>query len=203
MYTIYKISCLKNNKVYIGQTTNIKTRKRDHYGKLKRCEHHNPYIQYDYNLYGSDMFIFEIIEECGFKEEALNRETYWINFYGGIECDKVYNCKNKFHNNMRMISLLKNTAKNSANYGMKGKHLSEKNKKHLSEIHKGSKLSKETCDKISKANKKYSEKEIQVFRAEYKKLGTYQAVANLYNLDRNVVSRLCRFGSANCEKIYK
>ena len=80
MYTIYKISCLKNNKVYIGQTTIIKTRKRDHYGKLKRCEHHNPYIQYDYNLYGSDMFIFEIIEECEFKEEALNRETYWINF---------------------------------------------------------------------------------------------------------------------------
>lgn len=202
-YIIYKISCLKNNRVYIGQTTDIKTRKRDHFGKLKRCEHHNPYLQNDYNLYGNSMFTFEIIESCGCKEEALDKETYWIDLYGGIECDKVYNCRNKFHNNSQMIKLLKNTAKNSANFGMNGKCLSNEQKEHLSKIHTGSKLSKETCEKISKANKRYTNIEIEKFRAEYKKLGTYQAVANLHNLDRNVVSRLCRFGSTNCDKIYK
>ena len=36
IYYIYKIECTKNNKVYIGQTQNIKTRKNDHFGKLRQ-----------------------------------------------------------------------------------------------------------------------------------------------------------------------
>lgn len=203
MYYIYKITCISNGKIYIGQTTNIKDRMRDHFGKLQRGEHHNPYIQKDYNLYGKINFVYEIINICNNKEESLNCETDYIEKYGGIESDAVYNCKNKYHNNSNMILILKNTAKMSPNYGMKGKHLSEEQKKHLAEIHTGKKLSKSTCVKISNANKKYTDADIQMFREEYNMLGSYQAVADLHNLNRCVISRLCRYGSANCEKIYK
>lgn len=203
IYYIYIIECTKNNKVYIGQTQSIKTRKNDHFGKLRRNEHHNPYLQEDYNKYGANSFRMIVLEQCESKEKALMQETKYIENYGGIECDSIYNCKDMYHNNNKMRENLKETAKNSKNYGMRGKHLSEQQKKYLSEIRTGSKSSKETCEKISKANKKYSDDFIEMLRDKYEELGSYEAVAKVFNLNRNVVSRLCRFGSSNCEKIYK
>ena len=73
----------------------------------------------------------------------------------------------------------------------------------LSQIRKGTKLSKTTCEKISKANKVYSDVFIQQLKKDYKILGTYAAVARKYNINPLSVSRLIRFGTANSDKIYK
>jgi len=84
---VYQIRCLVNNRVYIGETTFVLQRELDHMAALKRKAHSNPYLQDDYNQYGPDAFVFEILE-CP-KEEALRDcEQYWIK----RSLSNCYNC---------------------------------------------------------------------------------------------------------------
>ena len=49
---IYKITNLKNNKGYIGQSTDIKTRWINHKRELRNNIHRNPHLQNAFNKYG-------------------------------------------------------------------------------------------------------------------------------------------------------
>lgn len=83
---IYKIYCKDKNikHTYIGHTTHIINRK-----SLHKCNTENPnYIDYNEYKYsfirdngGWENWIFEIIEKfsCSNKEEAENKEQYYIN----------------------------------------------------------------------------------------------------------------------------
>ena len=76
MIGIYKITNLKNNKIYIGQSKDIQRRWNEH----KYDERHNSPIHNAIKKYGIDNFQFEVIEECSLQE--LNeREKYWIEYY--------------------------------------------------------------------------------------------------------------------------
>lgn len=83
---IYKITCLSNNKVYIGSACATKGppsklgflhRWYEHLNRLILNKHRNKHLQNAWNLYGENQFIFEIIEFCAPKE-AKYKETYWI-----------------------------------------------------------------------------------------------------------------------------
>lgn len=76
---IYKIECLVNGKVYIGQSINIKQRCGAHFSNLKNNRHDNIRLQRAYNKYGKDNFIFEIIEECNTNLDDV--EKYWICYF--------------------------------------------------------------------------------------------------------------------------
>lgn len=89
---IYKIICSGNNKVYIGQSTNIHRRYKSHITDLKANKHHNPKLQYAFNKYGEDSFRFEIIELCD-KSLLDERENYYIDFYNAISNDYGFNLK--------------------------------------------------------------------------------------------------------------
>ena len=74
MIGIYKITNKINNKIYIGQSNDIKRRKNEH-----RCIEHetNKSLKKAYIKYGLENFDFEVLEEC--KLEELNdKEKYWI-----------------------------------------------------------------------------------------------------------------------------
>lgn len=74
MIGIYKITNKINNKIYIGQSNNIKRRKNEH-----RCIKHetNQSLKKAYIKYGLENFEFEVLEKC--KLEELNgKEKYWI-----------------------------------------------------------------------------------------------------------------------------
>ena len=58
---IYKITNTKNNKVYIGQSTNLKKRLNDHKSSLIRGQHRNYFLQNSVNKYGIENFKFEIL----------------------------------------------------------------------------------------------------------------------------------------------
>lgn len=79
-----------NNKVYIGQSIDIKTRWYNHKNELNGKRHCNTYLQNSWNLHGEDNFIFEVIEECK-KEDLSQREIYWINFYNSTDKNYGYN----------------------------------------------------------------------------------------------------------------
>lgn len=78
---IYKIENLKNHKVYIGQSNNVKRRFIAHKNLLEKNKHQNFYLQSAWNKYGKNAFSFEIIEECVDRSELNQRETYWFNYY--------------------------------------------------------------------------------------------------------------------------
>jgi len=74
---IYKIENKINNKIYIGQSKNIKSRIYNHKKRLALGNHYNSHLQESYNKYGLKCFNFETIEYC--NENLLNeREIFWI-----------------------------------------------------------------------------------------------------------------------------
>lgn len=85
MIGIYKIIS-PSNRIYIGQSVNIKKRFTD-YKYLKICQ---TKIFYSIKKYGYDNHIFEVQEECSI--ELLNeRERYWQDFYNVLQ--KGLNCR--------------------------------------------------------------------------------------------------------------
>lgn len=88
-YSIYILKNIINNKVYVGQTTNPNTRKRQHFSLLTRSKHPNKHLQSSYNKYGKNCFIFEIIETVEDKTEITIRESYWTEYYK--KTTEIYN----------------------------------------------------------------------------------------------------------------
>lgn len=145
---IYKITNLKNNKVYIGSSSRLRQRKHEHFKYLKNNKHCNTHLQKSYNKYGKEKFIFEIIEEVLFNEDSeilkinlLEREQYWLDKYFGENC---YNLLPVAGSKL-------------------GSKASEETKKKLSESQKGNKYclgnkaSEETKQKMSASAKNKSD----------------------------------------------
>lgn len=77
---IYMIRNLSNNKVYIGQSTDINRRWNNHKMKLKNNIHYNEHLQKSYNKYGEKFFQYSIL--CETSKENLNElESYYIQKY--------------------------------------------------------------------------------------------------------------------------
>lgn len=89
---IYAIKNLINNKIYIGQSIDIKRRCNTHRYKLNHLKHPNKYLQKEWIKYGKENFIFEIIEKC---DDILlkEKEKYWIKYYNTTNINKGYNIK--------------------------------------------------------------------------------------------------------------
>lgn len=63
MIGIYKITNIKNNKVYIGSTDNMERRILQHKNELNNNKHHSYKLQMDWNKYGENNFTFDLLEE--------------------------------------------------------------------------------------------------------------------------------------------
>lgn len=91
---IYKITNLVNGKFYIGQSTHIKQRFKEHRDSINRKPDdprgQGPLYD-DMRKYGLENFTFEILEECPI-EKLDEREEYYIALYDAV--NKGYNrCK--------------------------------------------------------------------------------------------------------------
>lgn len=94
---IYKITNLKNNKIYIGQTIRpVKSRFKRHISDALNNildTHFSRAIR----KYGEDSFIYEIIDTATTLEELTSKETYWIKQLDSIangynETDAIFKC---------------------------------------------------------------------------------------------------------------
>ena len=80
---IYSITCKVEDKVhgiYVGQSSNVPKRFRDHRTKLKRKCHLNSRLQRLYDKYGMKSLRFEILEECLIDTLTLNEEKWYNHF---------------------------------------------------------------------------------------------------------------------------
>lgn len=77
---IYKITCLGNNKFYIGSSKDIGSRWSHHLSDLRLGKHHSIYLQRCYNKYGERSIIFSILHRMDEYNETLLRllEYYYI-----------------------------------------------------------------------------------------------------------------------------
>jgi group I intron endonuclease len=89
---IYAIVCNPTNKVYIGQSINIRSRKNQHVKDLLMSKHCNSYLQNTFNKYGRSAFSFRVLENCS-KEELTSREAYWIQKYKSNISEFGFNLK--------------------------------------------------------------------------------------------------------------
>lgn len=78
MYVLYEIKNVINNWRYIGCTQNWRDRKQEHIRTLNQNTHCNIHLQRAWNKYGSDKFIFSIIETASTVEQMFNREIELI-----------------------------------------------------------------------------------------------------------------------------
>ena len=82
---IYKIEHIKSKKVYIGQSTNVKNRLRDHIKSAVGISTiANQAVHEAMAAEGIENFAFYLIDECG-REKLNEREKYWIDFYKSNE----------------------------------------------------------------------------------------------------------------------
>lgn len=82
---IYKITNKINNKIYIGQSIDIKRRWSEHKSRAneKDTNCYNKPLYRSIRKYGIENFNFEIIEEC--KVEELNeKEKYYIQLFNSL-----------------------------------------------------------------------------------------------------------------------
>lgn len=170
--SIYKITNLLNQKVYIGQTTKTIEERWNGHKTNPGCKKLHRAIK----KYGSENFKIEEIY-VSFDLENLNKiEELLINKFKSIE--NGYNLrlggkyspqseetKKKISISLKNVPLSKKKIPNNKGrihskesklnmgLGLKGKHLSEEHKRKISDSHKGKSFSSETREKLSISHK--------------------------------------------------
>jgi group I intron endonuclease len=79
MESLYKIENKITGRIYIGATCDFNTRKREHLRELRKNKHKNPLMQNDFNKYGIDSFMFEVILE---SDDCFSIEQEYISSMG-------------------------------------------------------------------------------------------------------------------------
>jgi len=90
---IYMIHCSVNNKVYIGQTVNLKERWMKHIrcAKLPKGHVDKQIIHYGMMKHDINNFNFYLIEQVVTQEEANTQEIYWISYFCAMNRKRGYN----------------------------------------------------------------------------------------------------------------
>lgn len=156
---VYKIINKETEKYYVGSTINLKQRIARHFSELRSNKHHNFVLQDDYNKFGDNSFTIEIVKVFNTDDEAKILEQKIID----ENYDVIYNLGKyatygkdlvSYHPKHEEISL-----KHSINTKYKYCHMSDAEKKYISEMFSGKKNpmygkhhTKEAIKKIKDAN---------------------------------------------------
>lgn len=143
MYKDRGVYCIRNTKTskkYIGCTSmNFGDRRDCHFASLRNGYHYNKEMQSDFDKYGEDSFVFEIIEKIDSDDESIyeEREKYWI--------QKLDTFNNGYNGTVGGIGLLGTTPSKE-----KIKSISEINRKRML----GTKLDDATRKSMSEARER-------------------------------------------------
>jgi group I intron endonuclease len=147
MIGIYKIQNKISGDFYIGSSTRIQDRWKDHKRDLRNDEHFNEHLQNAWNKYGEENFIFSIIEECN-ENILVKQEQHYIdilkpqyNIALSVMCYGAH-LSAETKQKLRLINLGKHhtqeTKEKCRLAGKKGKgHFTEEHKRKISEALKG------------------------------------------------------------------
>lgn len=154
---VYCITCIVNNKKYIGCSKNIYSRINNHKYSLEKqsLKQENQYFIDDFKKYGYEKFNYEVLEYT--SENLKDKEFYYINLYNTINREKGYNLRRDNSKN-GMIALEETRKKYSEAQRERFSKKEERDKigKRSSKFWKENPNIKERmADKVSKALTKY------------------------------------------------
>lgn len=154
---VYCITCIVNNKKYIGCSKNIYSRINNHKYSLEKqsLKQENQYFIDDFKKYGYKKFNYEVLEYT--SENLKDKEFYYINLYDTINRKKGYNLRRDNSKN-GMIALKETRKKYSEAQRERFSKKEERDKigKRSSKFWKENPNIKERmADKVSKALTKY------------------------------------------------
>jgi group I intron endonuclease len=159
---VYKITNLKNWKVYVGSSSKSGVRKRmkQHKDSLNKGYHENSHLQRAWNKYGVENFEFSVLELCPPKA-CVGLEQDWINEFHASDPKFGYN-KMEVAKSVLGFTHSEDSKKkiSKGNKGKKKGPMTKEQKEKLSEAMTGRKRgppTEETKMKMSKAKlgKKY------------------------------------------------
>lgn len=95
MFYVYKITNKINNKIYIGQTENLKRRWRVHIRTSNKPNSKNFQLLHKaIHKYGKENFLFEEIDNFQNYKDVLTAEIKWIKYYKSNVSEYGYNLTN-------------------------------------------------------------------------------------------------------------
>jgi len=175
MQGIYEIKNRVNGKRYIGSSQDIKGRWWEHRWLLDKQKHYNPHLQHAWDKYGEANFLFIVLEEVT-KEQLLSREQEYLDTL--VSSGQLYNiaidAMAAMRGRKRSSEAIQKTIETRRGYrhsketclkiGNANRNPSKEGRKRRSDARKkyyethdnywlGKKRPKETCQKISAANK--------------------------------------------------
>lgn len=162
---IYKILNTSNNKVYIGSSYRLHQRFIKHKNDLICNKHANKHLQSSYNKYGSELFVFDILEDCDISR-FNELEQFYVDKYKSNCVEFGYNKREIVESNrgysfempeyakaiLREKGKIRGATKEFKDFMSsvhKNKIVSESTRRKSSISHTGNKMSDETKKKIS------------------------------------------------------
>lgn len=116
MRGIYKISCDQEDKVYIGSSTDIDRRWREHHRMLNAETHHCAALQLAWDAYGDESFSFETVELC---DNIVLAEQYWLDKHSHHCYNTSLRASNPMSNSEVVKRMLETTRKNGSRNSQK------------------------------------------------------------------------------------
>jgi len=175
-YIVYKITCLENNKIYIGYTGNSLEERFKQHLRSAKSTHHNGILYRSMRKYGVDKFSIEEIDSSNSFEDVLEKEKYWIEHYKTNHCRYPNNGYNMTdggegakgfrpteEQKKRVAQVWvgrthSEETKKKMSEAKKGKPLSDKQKAHLENLHKDRELTEEQKQKLNSPNAMYKKR---------------------------------------------
>lgn len=140
---IYKITNATNGKFYIGSTNNLRKRKREHFGALRKGKHVNNHLQRSFNKHGEGNFKFEIIEIITDISTLLAVEQKYLDELKSYDMTIGYN----------ICPITSGGGLKGELHYYYGKHLLDSTKAKISQALMGHEVTEETRKKLSLAGK--------------------------------------------------
>lgn len=78
---VYKIKNIINGKIYIGSSKDINKRWKQHLNLLKKGIHHSYKLQEEWDQFGENCFIFEILQIVDDEKHLKIAEQSWLDKY--------------------------------------------------------------------------------------------------------------------------
>jgi group I intron endonuclease len=174
---IYIITCLINNKHYIGKSINCQKRIRNHKKSLIKGNHHTFHLQRAWNKYGEQNFIFEILEEYP-TEYLSSMECYWVNMLNSTDRKYGYNL---FVPNPSGGWKIQDETRNRYSKAKSGIKLSEETKKKLSIANSNKKLTFKELENLMEGGRNYrkTEEYIKFLEKRKERVGLKLVIYNL------------------------
>jgi group I intron endonuclease len=168
IYTVYKITCLCNNKLYIGYTKDkLHNRLRGHFKKAIFSKSNHKFSNAILK-YGKINFKIEALFESKNKQEALEKEIFYISHFNTV--------KNGYNTSIG--------GESGAN-GIKGRKLTPEHKEKLRLANLNKKVSEETKKLISKNHANFSGDKNPFYGKNHKEESKFKIKNRFYQKGEN------------------